>query len=243
MTDTDIIPAGAASMPVDAQPGGWMDVAVQFKDNPAALREAFDIFVSEQQRLAAQAYNVAMVGVQGRTGPITNDAYNQQTKSKYAKLKRVDERLRPIYTAAGFAVSAGTLDSPREDYVRVYIDLMHTAGHVQRHHIDLRRDDIGIQGSRNKTEVHGTGSTFSYGRRYLIAAAFNIVFTDEDTDGNTPDDDEPVSAEQVANLEALITELGGREAFLRYARVERVEDIPAAKYAKAVQAIEARRGR
>jgi hypothetical protein len=82
----------------------------------------------------------------------------------------------------------------------------------------------------------------SYGRRYLTLLVFNITLTNEDSDGNQPQDG--VSDEQIANIEALITETGSDKVkFLRYLKVSKLSDIPAANYSTVIQLLEAKRAR
>jgi len=102
-------------------------------------------------------------------------------------LENIIEQLSPIWTRHGFAVSFGTGDCPTEGYYRVECELTHSAGHSKRYHADLPCDMTGIQGSVNKTGIHGFGSTMSYGRRYLVCMVFNVAVKTEDDDGNAAD--------------------------------------------------------
>jgi len=61
--------------------------------------------------------------------------------------------------------------------------LSHSAGHTRKYWVDLPLDQAGIKGTVNKTPMHATGSTFSYGRRYLVVMIFNISVIGEDDDG------------------------------------------------------------
>ena len=54
-------------------------------------------------------------------------------------------------------------------------------------HFDLALDGVGLKGNPNKTAVQASGSTISYGRRYLKLMVFDVVLTNEDNDGNAPE--------------------------------------------------------
>lgn len=100
------------------------------------------------------------------------------------------------------------------------------------------------------TEAHANdsgdkapGKAVSYATKYAILKLFNIE-TGENEEGRVEPYGgiEKVSEEQVAELEALITEVGAnRNAFLKVCKVEKLEDLPASKYEGAVQKLEAKR--
>jgi hypothetical protein len=53
-----------------------------------------------------------------------------------------------------------------------------------------------------------------------------------------------VSDEQIANIDALSTETGSDKVkFLRYLKVSKLSDIPAANYSTVIQLLEAKRAR
>lgn len=135
------------------------------------------------QRDSETAYNLAMVACQKEMPVVVKDADNQQTKSKYAKLETINQVVKKTYTEQGFALSFGTDVSPIDGYVRVTCDIMHSVGHSKLKFVDLPLDDSGMQGKINKTKMHATASSFSYGERYLICMIFNIVISGKDDDG------------------------------------------------------------
>ena len=71
-------------------------------------------------------------------------------------------------------------------------------------------------------------------------AITGLAARDMDNDGGKPL--EPLTEKQLGDLEALITEVGAdRAAFLRYMKVESLEDMPERDYKRAVQALERKR--
>lgn len=134
-------------------------------------------------RSASEAFNAAMVRAQNLMGAVARNAYNEQTKSYYARLEDIDRAISPIFTGEGFSLSFGTEDSPMAGFVRVVCDVMHAAGHTRRFRVDLPLDAAGIAGKANKTGVHAHGSTYSYARRYLTLMIFNVVMGGDDDDG------------------------------------------------------------
>jgi len=168
-----------------------LDMIQQVALNPnidvEKLRAVMDMKLEMFNRGAEIEFNAAMARAQNEMEPVVRTAHNKQTNSKYAVLENIIEQLSPIWTRHGFALSFGTADCPTENYYRVECELTHSAGHSKRYHADLPSDITGIQGSVNKTGIHGFGSTMSYGRRYLVCMVFNVAVKTEDDDGNAAD--------------------------------------------------------
>lgn len=155
------------------------DIDVDKLERLLAMRERVE------DRSAESAFNEAMARVQSEIPKIRANAYNDQTRSAYANYEALSDALTPHITRAGFACIFGTDKSPLgETMVRITCDLTHEAGHSKHYFADLPLDMTGIKGSVNKTKMHGTGSTYSYGRRYLKLLMFDVAITEEDDDGN-----------------------------------------------------------
>jgi ERF superfamily protein len=143
---------------------------------------------------AERAFNEAMACAQANLKPIATNAYNDHTKSKYAKLAAINDALTPIHTAEGLSVSFDAhtpefdkdgkeINPPREGWHRTIAFVSHKAGHTRKYHLDLPLDAAGAKGNVNKTDVQAMGSTNSYARRYLKFMIFDVATFDDD-DGN-----------------------------------------------------------
>lgn len=191
-----------------------MNAIVEHKDNVTAIVQVIeraalnpDVDVAKMERLldmqerilqrqAAADFSAAMMAAQTEMQPIVRNKTNNQTSSNYADLEQVDAAIRPIYTRHGFSLTFGESKSDIEGYRRITCKVNHIGGHSDTAYMDLPLDDEGIKGSKNKTATHATGSTMSYGRRYLTMMIFNLVTVDDD--GNSAQ--RPVrSADQVAD--------------------------------------------
>lgn len=187
------------------------------------LQKLLDMNVSILDRNAKQAFYAAMNEVQSNLPAIVNNAWNDQTRSRYAKLEIIARALRPVYTAHGFSVSFSQDDSPIDSHIRVRGRLAHRDGHIEDHyHVDVPIDDRGIAGKVNKTLVHATGSSFTYGRRYLTCMMFDVA-TGDDDDGNVGEG--PLEDEQIAAIAAMLKQLqpDDQSSFWRKARVNEGE--------------------
>lgn len=222
-----------------SSPARLIEMAIQQNADVAKLEKLMDLQERWDARQAEVAFNAALNKVQANLPQIEKKADNKQTSSKYAKLEHVNAALVPVYAAEGFSISWGTGDSPIDGHVRLIADLSHSAGHTRRYHLDVPLDRAGVKGNDNKTLVHATGSSISYGRRYLTLMMFNAS-TYDDQDGNHPVP--RVSEEQQANLQALIDEVGAnKKAFLGFLKVTSLADIRADRYVDAVKLLEAKR--
>ncbi len=222
-----------------------MDMISQIALNPDAdvekLRAVMDMKMQMFNRGAEIEFNAAMALAQAEIEPVARTASNQQTKSKYAKLENIITTCSPVWTSHGFALSYDTGDCPLERHYRVTCEVSHRAGHSKHYHMDLPIDDAGINGTKNKTGVHGAGSTISYGKRYIACNIFNIAIKDEDNDGNG-NNQQPVGAQCINNIQLKTLRDAMRvagvtdEQFCNHKKIaiSRVEELPQARLAGAI---------
>jgi len=174
-----------------------IDKAVDKGIDPATLGQLLDVQERLWNREAEQAYNISMRNVQSKTPRVLKDKRNQQTNSNYSSLESLVAAIKPVYTDEGFSLEFDTDKSPIENHIRILCKCSHIGGYSRPFKLDLPVDATGIKGTINKTPTHASGSTLSYGRRYLTLMIFNVA-TGDDTDGNLPND--PISEEQANDL-------------------------------------------
>jgi hypothetical protein len=149
-----------------------------------SLERLMALWERTEARKAETAFNTAMAAAQNEMRPVAADAWNPQTKSKYASYEALDRALRPTYTKHGFALSFNTGDSKQPDHVLVICEATHLGGHSKHYQVDMPADGKGAKGGDVMTKTHATGSAITYGMRYLLKAIFNIAVGDGDDDGN-----------------------------------------------------------
>lgn len=121
--------------------------------------------------------------------------------------------------------------------IRVTCVLTHVDGHSKRTTLESAPDDSG-----GKNNIQAIASAVSYLQRYTLLAATGLAVKGMDDDGRRSEKRSTLTDDQVANLEALLSEVGANKRnFLRWARVDSLEDILAANYSACVHAIEAKR--
>jgi hypothetical protein len=203
-----------------------------------------------EARAAKRAYAIAMAKTQLEMLPVNADMNNPQTESKYASHAALDRVLRPIYTANGFSVSFNTTDSAKPDHVKVLCDVTHVEGHERQFSLDVPADGKGAEGIDVMTKTHAAVSAVSVGIRALLRMVFNIVIErHQDDDGNAAgqrpaaNDAAPPAPGAISHAQAaeIRAELGRRvvvpAAFLQWAGVSRIADIPAEKFDSCMRAI------
>jgi hypothetical protein len=182
------------------------------------------------------AYQAAMAQAQAEIGPVVKDRKNEHTKSMYATLEAVDTAIRPIYTAHGFSLSFDAPDVTDKGLL-ISCDVLHSGGHSEHKTLLGALDTVGPNGSRNKTDIQGLGSTVSYLRRYLTCMVFNVTVKSEDKDGNRTA--QTINAAQYVELaEKLVLVNGDPEKFAEMFKVESLTEIPAARFDEAIRKIE-----
>ncbi len=209
------IPANddAVQLPAVIEPSSIMSKVIELASTPGINTEMVDRLIAwherEQARQAMEAFNVAMSAAQGEIRAVTRNAYNDQTRSKFANLEAVDDAIRPIYTKHGFRLSF--TETP-DDAAEMRITCIVARGaHVENYSLPALADMTGPKGAPNKTQVQGVGSTVSYLRRYLTCLVFNVA-TRDDNDGNrikpnaAMETGELITRPQIAELRALMLE-------------------------------------
>lgn len=214
--------------------------------NPDVDIDKMERLLAMQERVmrtqAEADFNSAMAAAQAEMTPISADASNPQTKSRYASYAQLDRHLRPIYTRHGFSLSFGTDTPPTPDVVRVTC-VVARAGFSRDYHIDMPADGKGAKGGDVMTKTHAAGAATAYGMRYLLKMVFNVAVGEYDDDGNLGAV-QAISASQAADLSALAEEVGAdMGGFLRYLKVDSLVQLPATKYRAAVAALESKRGK
>jgi hypothetical protein len=216
------------------------DPSVDVTKLEALLRMQREIVADDGRVQFNRAYSAA----QAEMLPVTRDAKNDQTNSKYARLETIDAAIRPIYTAHGFAMSFDSepLDTAN---VRIVCEVMHRDGHSKTFRLEGGLDMAGIKGNANKTPMHALGSSVSYLRRYLKCLIWDIALANEDNDGNRPspraaNDDGRMSAAELKLLDDLMIQTGtGEGRFLAYHKLDyrSIQQVPASEFIRLKNAL------
>lgn len=209
----------------------------------AAVKEMMDYGKQLEADAAEKAFNIAMAEAQKEMGVVVANMTNTQTRSKYADYAQLDKALRPIYTKHGFALSFNDGEGAPQDWVRIVCHVTNS-GHTRIYHKDMPADGKGAKGGDVMTKTHAVGAAQSYAMRYLLRMIFNVAVGEADNDGNAPVN--TITEEQAINLNDLIDvavdEIGAKrpafvQAMLKFLKTDKIENIAAKDYQRAVDSI------
>ena len=196
-----------------------------------------EMLAMRDARDAERAFSDAMNACQAEMRPVSQNASNPQTRSKYASYAALDNALRPIYARHGFALTFDTGDGAPEGCVRVVCKVSHRTGHAERPHLDMPNDGKGAKGGDVMTKTHATMSAVTYARRGLLKMVFNIAEVEYDDDGNGAG--EFITSEQAIELETMLKNTKSNvQRFLKFMGVDGLLDIPANQFQKAKHALD-----
>jgi len=207
------------------------NVQVEKLERLMAMKERFD------KTQAEIAFSLAMARLQPKLPRIEKHGrviVQNVTRSTYAKIEDIDAVIRPLYSEEGFSISWNTraANGPATTVIGV---LRHTGGHSESYEITLAND---TSGSKNATQ--GSGSTFQYGKRYLLCGMFNLITIDEDNDGQG----DALTEKQAREIEDWIQHVGlneaGKKKFLSLLNVSTVGEITQANFSVAMNFLRAK---
>jgi hypothetical protein len=213
---------------------------------PDQLSAILDAQERVLDRQAKQDFAIAMASCQSEMPEILKTDTNSQTNSRFETLGNLNKAISPVYTKNGFSVSFGTDDCPMNNnnekgdfWLRVTADVSHCGGWVKSYHYDLPYDIAGIKGSVNKTKIHASASTLTYGRRYLLKLIFNLTTVDELDDDGAGSGAEYIDEDQLATINEWIESIGGDclKNFKKYIEVDDLDKILAKNYKRAITAL------
>jgi hypothetical protein len=153
--------------------------------NPEVDVEKMEKLLDMQERIldrqAQQEFDIAMANMQPELPVVAKKGiiYNKDgttVRSKYAKFEDINKEVKPILSQYGFSMTFNVNQSGNE--ISVVGNLAHKAGHRESTSITLGPDVSG-----NKNAVQAVASSVSYGKRYTMSALLNLIFEDEDDDG------------------------------------------------------------
>lgn len=154
---------------------------------------------------------------------------NPHFKSKYADLSSIRDTVMPSLTKNGISVIQMPMvdDAGRNVLVTA---LSHSSGGTVQSQTPICADT---------SKAQPYGSALTYARRYGLASMC-CISSDEDDDGNAAQAAAPqvVTAAQAKELGVLIEQKGvDADVFMKYYKVSTLSELPASKFARAVESL------
>lgn len=201
------------------------------------LKELLAMAHDEETRAAEKMFNAAMYAAQSEMPKVIRDAFNPHTKSRYPKLETLSQTVDPVARQHGFVLTYGTSDSPLDDHYRVICDVTHVpSGFTRRYLADIGSDVVGAKGGGTKSGAQGSGSSISYGRRYIKVLIFDLVIVGEDTDAQGRPVG-PLSEKELRELRSLMAEKAVSDAQFEAAFLCLPDNLPKRRLQEALDRI------
>jgi hypothetical protein len=209
-----------------------MDMLNRAVESGAGL-EMVEKLMSLQERWetgqARKAFDKAIASAKAKITPIQRNAKGHNDK-RYADFAAIAKVVDPILSEHGLSYRFRTAQSDR---ISVTCILSHEDGHSEETTLTGPADTSG-----SKNAIQAIGSTLTYLQRYSLVQMLGLAAAADD-DGKAGGNVETVTQKQADDLTDLIEAHGkNRAQFLKWAKVERFEDIPATAYDACVKAIE-----
>lgn len=175
-----------------------------------------------------KAFDEAIAAAKAEMPPILRSASGHNAK-KYADFAAIASVVDPIISKHGLSYRFRT---KQDDRIHVTCILSHRAGHNEETTLAGPADTTG-----NKNAIQAIGSTLTYLQRYSLVQALGLAAAHDD-DGRAAGGEEKITEAQVTALvDALEAKGADRKKFLKWAKVERFEDIAAVYYESCLNTI------
>jgi hypothetical protein len=185
---------------------------------------------------AKKAYVSAMTAFKANPPKITKDKHVQFNKTEYthASLGNVTEIINSKLAEHGLSASWSTHQA--DAIIEVTCTIMHSLGHCERTTLKASPDQSG-----GKNNIQAIGSTISYLQRYTLLSLTGLATHDQDDDG-IKSDQKYIDKEQFDVLVDMINEVeADEEKFLKYMKVDILEDILDRDFNRAIAALQAKK--
>lgn len=220
--------------PATLNPIQLLSIAVQQGVDTEQLKALMELQREWKAEQARDAFVTAMNAFRAEALKVTKTKQVSfgNTSYKHATLANIVEIAAPALSKHGLSHRWET--TQLDGLVTVACVITHQFGHSERTSLSSAPDQSG-----GKNAIQAVGSAVTYLQRYTFMAITGLAAQDQDDDGGPV---ERLSEKQVADLDALIEEVGANKAaFLKVCKVESLDQILAKNYGYAVKRLEAKR--
>lgn len=215
-------------------PMDMLERAVAQGANVEVLEKLMGLQERWEANQARKAFDEAVSAAKAEMPPITRNRTGHNSK-QYVDFAGIAKVVDPIITKHGLSYR---FTAEQGERINVTCVLSHRAGHFEKTTLSGPADTTG-----NKNAIQAIGSTLTYLQRYSLVQMLGLAASDDD-DGKSGGSGEKITEDQAGSLQALIMEVNAdKNKFLKYMKVERLAEIPAAKFKDAIAALEAKRAK
>lgn len=180
--------AQEVQLPADPMVSMIERIAMDPNSDLAKLEKMLDMKERHDANQAKAAFDAAFSQASAEFPEIPLNGLNKHTQQRYAELKDIIGKTRPVLARYGLALSFST--EVDEKHVIVTAELSHKGGHTKRNSLPLPRDT-----GSGRNAVQAVGSSQTYGQRYTAQAILGLSLgedTEDDGRGSgTPEPETP----------------------------------------------------
>lgn len=232
-------PAQGSNRAVAVTPMAMLQIAIErgadiaMLEKLMALQERWEATEARKAFVAAKAAFTAErpTIIKNKHVGFTSRRTDSSTDYDHATLDNVCDVIGPALSRHGLSHSWET--SQNEGKIRVTCILTHERGHSERVWLEAGADTSG-----NKNSIQAVGSAVTYLSRYTLLAITGLATKGQDDDARLRGYGDPISAAQKEEIVALLQETNSDvPKFLAYIGATSVDEIPAAKFNQARDAL------
>jgi hypothetical protein len=202
-------------------------MALQERWEANQARKAFD------EAMAAAKANMPSIV---KTKKVDFTSAKGRTNYQYEDLATIMNQIGPVLSANGLSVRYRTVAETNQP-ISVTCIISHRMGHSEENTLMAGRDDSG-----NKNSIQAIGSTVTYLQRYTLKAALGLAAAADDDGRKADDTTGNITEAEREIILTMIDETGADVAkFCEVLQIDSVADMPAAKFRRAVNMIEAKK--
>lgn len=240
-----LAPTEAKSLTAADRPPTMLETVMQAVQNPnidpARLREFLaigrELELEKKKNEWSTAFAAAKRELDGvsinKRGVIVYEAKAGKAESRipFMRYDDIAEAVKRVLRDHGLIVSYTYRTEPTPPKTICVMTILHDNGHSQTFEsVPMPMIDQG----GGKSDIQGAGSVMTYGRRYVICAAFDIVAEGEDNDGSGKTKNDPITDQELTTIQNIVQacedkEPGFRVRFTKWMvkelKVDRVQDI------------------
>jgi hypothetical protein len=199
------------------------------------LRGLLELQKEYEANQARKAYHLAMSKFKKNPPKIDKDKKVSfgNTKYSHASLANVVEKITIALSGHGLSISWGNKQT--ESQICVTCKVTHVLGHSEETTLCGPADNSG-----SKNSIQAIGSTISYLQRYSALSLLGLATDDQDNDARG--DEALITNAQLHTIrDTLISQEKSESNLVKYMAVDKLEDIKAVDYQKAINAINSAR--
>ena len=230
-----------AGVAVTSEAAAIMGMIERAARDPAVDIEKLERLMAMRERIetrnAERSFNAAVAAAKGEIGPIFKNktvdftSAKGRTNYRYEDFAGVARAVDPVF--ARYGLSYRYRSKQEGPSISVTCVLSHADGHSEATSLEAKEDQSG-----NKNSIQSIGSAATYLQRYTLKLALGLSASTDDDGRAAGQQKEAISEDQAQAIADAITAKGkSHEGFCKLFKIERVDDLPAARFDEAMIAI------